>query len=392
MKKVIIGNHAVSYAVMRSKVEVISAYPITPQTQIVELLSELCSDGSIDASFLKVESEHSALASIIGAASAGARTFTATSSQGLLLMHELIHWTAGARLPVVMANVNRAVAPGWNIWTEQTDSLSQRDTGWIQIYCETGQEIFDLTLLSYRLAELVKLPIMLVYDAFFLSHTSEPVDIAEQDPVDNFLPKYEPEEFLDVNNPKTFSSLTMPQYYMEMRHSMQMGMEEVPKVLPEISGHFNEIFGRQYDILETYKIDDADKLVICTSTMASTARIVIDEFREKGEKYGLLKIRFFRPFPYEEMRKQLKGKKLAIVIDRNLSPGMGGIFAQEIKNAMYAISDSPKIVGVVTGLGGRDITPEILREIIIDSERQSDTDAPIIWKGLKNMEEHYDNR
>ena len=192
MKKVIIGNHAVSYAVMRSKVEVIAAYPITPQTQIVELLSELCGDGSINASFLKVESEHSALASVIGAASAGARTFTATSSQGLLLMHELVHWAAGARLPIVMANVNRAVGPGWNIWSEQTDSLSQRDTGWIQIYCETGQEIFDLTILSYRLAELVKLPIMLVYDAFFLSHTSEPVDIADQDVVDKFLPPYEP--------------------------------------------------------------------------------------------------------------------------------------------------------------------------------------------------------
>ncbi len=382
MKKVIIGNYSASYAVLRSRVEVISAYPITPQTQIVEFLSELCGSGDLKARFLKVESEHSALASLIGASSAGARTFTATSSQGLALMHELLHWTSGARLPVVMVNVNRALAPSWNIWADQTDSLSQRDTGWIQVYCETGQEIFDLTVMAYRIAETVMLPVMIAYDAFYLSHTSEPVDIPEQGEVDSFLPAYSPGVFLDIKHPAALGSMASPKYFMEMRHDQQCAMEKVEEVFTGSAGEYNEIFGRGYGIIETYMLHDAGKVIICASTMAGTVRSVIDAMRKDGERVGLLKIRLFRPFPAEEIRRALDGKKLAIVIDRNLSPGLGGIFAQEVKSALYSAPNPPDVIGIIAGLGGRDVTPELIKSIIIDSESDSRSGKSIIWKGL----------
>ncbi|MBW2556257.1 MAG: pyruvate ferredoxin oxidoreductase, partial [Deltaproteobacteria bacterium] len=201
MKKVLEGSHAVSEAVRLAKVQVMSAYPITPQTHIVEALSEYCTDGTMAARFLLVESEHSAMAAVIGASSGGARTFTATSSQGLALMHELLHWASAARLPIIMAEVNRALAPGWNIWMDQTDSLAQRDTGWIQLYCEDGQDVFDTTLQAYRLAEAVNLPVMVVLDAFFLSHTFEPVDVPDQDLVDRFLPPFSPRIELNTSDP-----------------------------------------------------------------------------------------------------------------------------------------------------------------------------------------------
>lgn len=216
MKKVLEGSHAVAEAVRLAGVQVVSAYPITPQTHIVERLADFCADGSMNARFLRVESEHSALAALIGASSMGVRTFTATSSQGLALMHELLHWASGARLPIVMADVNRALAPGWNIWADQTDSLSQRDTGWIQFYCETGQEILDTTLLAFRLAEAVNLPVMVVLDAFFLSHTFEPVDIPDQEAADAFLPPFRPRIALNTADPCALSQMAPPNVYMEM--------------------------------------------------------------------------------------------------------------------------------------------------------------------------------
>ena len=208
MRKVMEGNHAISYGVKASNVEVISAYPITPQTQIVERLSEMCATGELDSQFIKVESEHSAMAAVIGSAAAGARSFTATSSHGLLLMHEMLHWAVGARLPIVMANVNRAVGPPWNIWTDQNDSLSQRDTGWLQIYCESNQEVFDTSLQSYKIAETIDMPVMLVLDAFFLSHTCEIVDVFEGDEGLKYLPPPKYREVLDTSNPKAYGNLT----------------------------------------------------------------------------------------------------------------------------------------------------------------------------------------
>ncbi len=384
MRKVIIGNHAASYGVMLSRVQVIAAYPITPQTQVAEFLSELCASGRLDARYLEVESEHSAMASLIGASSTGVRTFTATSSQGLALMHELLHWASGGRLPIVMINVNRALAPGWSIWTDQTDSLAQRDTGWIQVYCESGQEILDSVIMAYMLAERVMIPVMIVYDAFYLSHTSEPVDIPEQEEVDEILPPYEPERYLDPERPAAVSGLLFPAYYMEMKYRQQKAMEAVPERVEEVSRRFFSRFNRRYGMLDQYRMDDAERVVVCAGTMAGTARLIIDELRERGERIGMVRIRFLRPFPYRETRSLLNGKEEVIVIDRNLSPGMGGIFAQEVRNSLYGVEKPPPVRGAVTGLGGKDITPEVLREIITGDLQEND-DAPVCWQGVEEM-------
>jgi len=226
MKKIMVGNHAVSWGVMLARAEVISAYPITPQTSIVEELSVLCSDERLRAKFIPVESEHSAMACCIGASAAGVRTFTATSSQGLALMHEMLHWASGARLPIVMANVNRALGSPFNIWGEQSDSLSQRDTGWLQIYCENNQEVLDTVIQAFKIAEEILLPVMLVLDAFTLSHTAEAVDIPDQSLVDGYLPKYQPKMRLDPQDPRSLGCLAPPEYLMEFRFKMQQAMLE----------------------------------------------------------------------------------------------------------------------------------------------------------------------
>lgn len=383
MKKVIMGNHAVSYAVMLAKTEVIAAYPITPQTQIVEELSNMCAEGKLRAKFIKVESEHSAMACCIGASAAGSRAFTATSSQGLALMHELLHWATGARLPVVLAEVNRALAPGWNIWTEQTDSLAQRDTGWLQFYCTSNQEIIDSILIAFRVAEEVSLPAMVVYDAFYLSHTYEAVDIPEQGLVDEFLPLYRPEVKLDVENPMAFGSLTTPEYYMEMRHKIEGATERVHETLPEICAEFERIFGRRYEVVEGYRCDDADLILVTSGTVSSTARVVIDKLRDCGKRVGRLNIRIFRPFPARAVREAIRGCKKVAVLDRNISFGQGGIFAQELKAALCNEKDRPQVFGFIAGLGGRDITPASIEEVIETADRLDTPAREIEWIGLK---------
>jgi len=383
MKKVLMGNHAASYAVMLSRVKVISAYPITPQTQVVEELSEICADGRLDAKFLKVESEHSALASVIAASSTGVRTFTATSANGLALMHELLHWSSGARLPIVMVNVNRAMAPGWNIWSDQTDSLSQRDTGWIQIYVEDNQEVLDSVLQAYRLAEQVRLPVMVCYDAFFLSHTYEPVDIPDQKVVDRYLPPYQPDLVLDPQNPRSFNALVMPDMYMEIRYKIQQAMDRAHSVVQEVNREFSEIFGRSYDMVEAVNCDDADTVLITSGTTSSPARVLIKRLREKGKKVGLLKIRYFRPFPVEKVRQVLRGKKKAIVVDRDISFGKSGIWADEVRGCLAGETGMPKVFGYVTGLGGRDITPELLGDIVKEAQKKKAPDSLVYWKGIK---------
>ncbi len=377
------GNHAVSYAVMLAKTQVIAAYPITPQTQIVEELSNMCADGRLKAKFIKVESEHSAMACCIGASATGSRAFTATSSQGLALMHELLHWAAGARLPIVLAEVNRALAPGWNIWAEQTDSLAQRDTGWLQFYCTSNQEILDSILIAYRLAEKVSLPVMVVYDAFFLSHTYEAVDIPDQEKVDEFLAPYEPEVKLDVDNPLAFGSLTTTEYYMEMREKIERATEEVHTILPQVYEVFEKVFGRRYGVVEQYRCDEADLILVTSGTASSTAQVVIDKLRESGKLVGKINIRMFRPFPADEIREALRGCKKVAVLDRNISFGQGGIFAQELKAALCNEVDRPHVFGFVAGLGGRDITPATIEEAIAAAEKADAPEKDFEWIGLK---------
>ena len=387
MKRVIVGNHAVSLGVKLARAEVISAYPITPQTQIVEMLSEMCGSGELEARFIKVESEHSAMAACMGASATGVRTFTATSSQGLAPMHELLHWAAGARHPIVMANVNRAMGPGWNIWTDQNDSLSQRDTGWIQLYCENNQEVLDTTIQAFRLAEAVDLPVMIILDAFFLSHTSEPVDVPDPALVDGFLPRREAALKLDTADPRAFNALVRPDAYMEMRWDQQEAMETARRVFPEIDAEWSDLTGRRWGSIEEYRVDDADLVLVTSGTVTSTAREVIDRRREAGEKVGLVKVKMFRPFPTLPLRSALRRADRVAVLDRNVSPGHGGIFAEETRSALYDVplDDRPKLYGYVLGLGGRDVTPAVIDEVI-DRTRAVDTPTrEDLWIGVKGV-------
>lgn len=383
MKTVIEGSHAVSYGVMLSRVQVISAYPITPQTHIVEKLSELCANGELQAKFLKVESEHSAMASCIGASAVGARVFTATSSQGLALMHELLHWASGARLPIVMANVNRALAAPWNIWCDQTDSLSQRDTGWLQFYCESSQEALDTVIQAFKISEKVSLPSMVILDAFYLSHTFEPVDIPDRERVDRFLPRYEPKFKLDPKDPKSFGSLTSPDVFTEMRYQMQQSMEKAKSLIHEVDEEYQNIFGRGYGLVEAYRCDDAELVLVTSGTVSSTSREVVDQYRDGGKAIGLLKIKTFRPFPSEEVKRNLKGIPKAAVIDRNLSCGMGGIFAEELRSALCNEEDRPTVFSYIAGLGGRDITQETISDVIEYTLEQDRPKEDILWPDLK---------
>jgi len=319
------GNYAVAHGVRLARVEVISAYPITPQTTIAEKLADMTATGELKARFITVESEHSAISAVIASSLAGARSFTATASQGLALMHEMLHWATGARAPVVMVNVNRALAPSWNIWTEQTDSLAQRDTGWIQIYNESNQEVLDTTILAFKIAERVYLPTMVVLDAFILSHTSEPVEIYPQELVDEFLPPYEHPNAINFDDPRAIGAFARPEYYMEFRYNIQKAHEEALRAFKEETELFAEMFGRKYDTVEEFMLDDADYVLVLAGSTATTAKYAVAQLRERGEKVGVMRIKLFRPFPVEDVRRVLAGRKKVAVIDRNVSFGHSGI-------------------------------------------------------------------
>lgn len=381
MKVSITGNEAVSYGVMLARVKVIAAYPITPQTTIVEELSKFCANGRLDADFVKVESEHSAMACCVGAASSGVRTFTATSSHGLLFMHEVLHWAAGARLPIVMTNSNRAIGAPWSIRCDQNDSLSQRDTGWIQLYCEDNQEVMDTIIQAYRVSERVLLPCMVMLDGFFLSHTTEVVEVLPQELVDRYLPPYKPKYKLDLENPHSFygTCSPAPQAYFNFRYHLQQAMEDAVETLKEADEEFYQVFGRRYGLLEEYRCDDAKMVLVTSGTMTSTARETIDEMRQEGEKVGLVKIKMFRPFPTEEVIRSLTRFDKVVVIDRNISFGKGGIFASEIKSALYHQKERPIVFGFVAGLGGVDVTPPLIRKMILYAVENERVASDIIW-------------
>ncbi len=381
MKRVLTGNFAVAYGATAARVKVVAAYPITPQTTIVEILSEIVADGLLDADFVKVESEHSALAACIGAQAAGARTFTATSAQGLALMHELLHWSARGRLPIVIANVNRAMAPGWSIWADVTDSIAQRDTGFMQMYCENNQEVFDTILMSYKIGEHeeILLPTLVNLDAFFLSHTSQVVDMYEQEQIDRFLPPYRPSIHLDVDNPRAFGGLTSPEHYYEFSYKIQISHEKAKKVIKEVGEEFGKQFGRKYDLTESYRCDDAEIILIDYGTIAGTAKDAVDRMRDKGIPVGALKIRYFRPFPAEEVRTALKKAKKVGVIDRAISFGHEGPFFSEVKAALYG--GSTPLYGFIAGLGGRDVSIMDIESMV---ETMSTKDpSNLIWVGVK---------
>ncbi len=383
MKKVITGNQAVAYGVILSRVDVISAYPITPQTTIVEELSELVASGRSKTIFLKVESEHSAMAALIGASTGGVRCFTATSSHGLAYMHEMLHWASGARLPIVLVNVNRAIGPPWNIWSDQSDSLSQRDTGWIQLYCENNQEVLDTILHAYRIAESVKLPVMVVLDAYVLSHTSEAVEIPTMEETDQFLPPFCPEYLIDTQEPRTFSAIATPESFLEFRYKIQKAMEQVPEISQKVDDEFRSRFGRGYRAIERYGKEGAEIILMTSGTVTSTSRIVIRKLIGNGYSVAGIKIKRFRPFPVEEIYQEIQGAKKLVVIDRNLSAGVGGIFAQELRASLCSREERPQVFGFISGLGGRDITPELIEEAVRYAVEHSRPEEEILWLGLK---------
>ena len=383
MKKVIMGNHALSYGAMLARSEVIAAYPITPQTQVVELLSEMCADGTLHAKFIKVESEHSAMAACIGASLAGARTFTATSSQGLALMHEMLHWASGGRHPVVMGNINRSMAPGWSIWTDQNDSLSQRDTGWMQFYCASNQEVLDTTIQAFKVSEALYIPSMVILDAFALSHTYEVVDVPDQAVVDRFLPKFKPYARVTPDEPHAFNGLTGPENYFELRYKLQKDMERGPALIEETGLEFERLFGRRLRLVDEYLCDDAEIILVTSGTAGYTARVAVDQMRKAGLKVGNLRMRVFRPFPFDACRRILpKAKKIAVV-DRNISYGHHGMFAQEVKSALYQHAGHPPVFSFIAGLGGRDITPGTFREVVDYTKAHETPEDNILWIGVK---------
>lgn len=379
MKKVISGNQAVSYAVLSARPQVIAAYPITPQSSIVEMLANFCATGDLQAKFINVESEHSAMAACISASVTGVRTFTATSSQGLALMHELLHYASGLRLPIVMANVNRALASPFNLKADLSDSLSQRDTGWLQLYCESGQEVFDTIIQAFRISEETLLPVMVNLEGFILSHTYEVVDIPDQNQIDRFLPPPTPRDCLDVENPCIFGATT--DFYINFRYKMHQAMEKAEIICNDVDDQFRRTFGRGYGLIHSYRCDDADIILLTAGTIAGSCRLVADRYAEKGLKVGVLKIRLFRPLPKEPIRQALQNGAKVAVIDRDFSPGCGGILAQEVKALLHATKSNSPIYEFIAGLGGKDVTDEDIGRII-EQTHQGQGPGEVTWIGL----------
>jgi len=362
------GSRAVAEIVKRCKPGVISAYPITPQTHIVEELAQMVADGDLNTQFVNVESEHSAASVVLGAVATGVRAFTATSSQGLFLMGEVIFNIAGMRLPLVLTCANRAISAPINIWNDQQDSVSLRDAGWIQFYAENNQEVVDLHLMGYRLSEdkSVMLPVMVCMDGFILTHGMEPVDIPKQEEVDKFLPAYKPLYKLDPAEPMSMGLLADPGYYLETRYAIQDTLKDVLKLIPKISEEFRSIFGRDYKdcLVEEYFTEDAEKVIVAMGSVCGTIKVAVDELRKKGKKVGLLKIITFRPFPYAKVSEALKNVPRVGVLDKAVSLGAYPPLATEIKAAFFGKKKAPGVVSsFVAGLGGRDITLDSVKEI-----------------------------
>lgn len=382
MLKVISANRAIAEAVKLAKPKVVPVYPITPQTSISEYLAQFVADGDLKAEYIRVESEHSAISAAVGASGAGVRTFTATSSQGLALMHEILFAAAGLRNPIVMGNANRALSAPLSIWNDQQDSISQRDTGWMQFFAENAQEALDFVIQAYKISENkeVLLPSMVCVDGFILTHTVEPVDIPTVEDVDKFLPPYEPIAYLDPEDPMSLGTFTDPDYYMEARYAMEVAMEKSKEVIKEVNQEFEEIFGRKYGFVENYKCEDAEIIIVAMGSICGTIKAVVDKLRDNGEKVGLLKVIAFRPFPKEEIYEAVKNADRIAVLDKNISFGIGGVLFNEIKAKMDVDAS-----GFILGLGGRDVSPEDIIGIVKETRNPTDNDK-INWIGLKEEE------
>jgi pyruvate ferredoxin oxidoreductase alpha subunit len=354
MKKIATGNKAVAEAVKQVVPAVVAAYPITPQTEVVEQIAEFVSGGELKSRYIAVESEHSAMAACIGASITGVRTFTATSSHGLLYMHEMTNWAVGARLPIVMANINRSLGPGWNIWAEHTDALQERDTGWLQVYVSTVQEAYDAIIMAFRIAEHndVLLPVMVNLDGFLLSHIMQPLDTVEPG---DFIPPLCLPYAIDVTNPAGYGGLTGPDQQFKFRWDIERSMRDSVTVIEETQKEFAKRFGRTYGVYENYQCDDADVIIVAMGTLGKEAEVAIDLLRKEGIRAGSLRIRWLRPFPDLAI---LKGKQV-VVIDRDYSFGRGGILATEI-----GAQTKEDLFSVIAGIGGQEVTYEDVADFV----------------------------
>jgi pyruvate ferredoxin oxidoreductase alpha subunit len=367
IKKYITANEAVAYAAKLAQVEILAAYPITPQTSIVEKLASFIANGEMDAEYIKVESEHSALTACMGACMTGVRAFTSTSSQGLEYMHEMLAYTSGGRYPLVMVNVCRSVALPWSIWNDQQDAIQQRDTGWIQIFTESAQEALDMVLQAFRIAEdhRVLIPVMICLDGYIQSHTEELVEIPDQETVNTFITKYDPAITLDVNEPYSFGFGGFGKSYARWRKEQQEAMEKAADIITEVDEEFGRKFGRRYGgLIESYRCEEAKAVILMLGALNGTARDVIDEMRSEGKPVGLIKVRAFRPFPGLQLRQALAKAKTAVVLDRDCSWGCGGALGSDLKAALYGLTDPPTVVNLIGGLGGSDVTPEQMKNIL----------------------------
>ena len=377
------GARAMAEMVALCRPVVISAYPITPQTLIVEELSQIVADGDLEAEFINVEGEHSAASVVLGAMAAGVRVFTCSSSQGLLLMSEVIFNISGMRLPVVMICVNRAVSAPLNIWNDQQDSVIVRDAGWIQLYAENNQETCDLLLQAHKIAEdhRVMLPVMVCCDGYLLPHAYEIVDLPSQEEVDAFLPPYDPIYKLDIENPMTLGAYADPEKYMETRYMIQEAINKSIPLIEDVAHDFTKAFGRtSFGLFEKYRVDDASTVVVALGSMAGTIKEVVDQLRDEGEKVGILRLICYRPLPKEELYEALKHADNIVVMEKDISLGAGGAVAIDLRAMFQGRPASPRIGGFVLGLGGRDVTMEQVRTAIGKGQRQfEDTD----FVGLK---------
>jgi len=395
--KVMTGNEAAATAARLARVQVIAAYPITPQTSVVETLSSWVESGELSAEFVTVESEHSALTVCITASTVGARVFTATSANGLAYMTEQVWWAAGARLPIVMCIANRAMAAPWNVLNDQQDSMSVRDAGWIQLYCRDNQEILDTTIQAYRIAEQLHVPAMVCYDGFLLSHTMMPVEVPAPHVVDGFLPPYQPLTIVDPGDPRNIGPVTladprpdaqgvMRPGYMEIRAGLHRSLVEALDVIPAVDSAWAEKTGRSWGGLTwEHLLEDAEVVLVAAGSLGVQLTVAAEQLRERGVKVGVLGVRAYRPFPVAVLREKLAGRSLALVFDKAMSYGNEGPIAGDLKAALYSTPGAPVVLGAVCGLGGRDVTVghlvSVVERAIADVEGGV-TDRPTEWVNL----------
>lgn len=370
MMEIMEGSHAVARAVTFCRPAVIAAYPITPQTHIVEALADYVADCKLDADYITVDSEFSALSACLGASAAGSRVYSATTSQGLALMFEVCYNVAGMRFPIVMSIVNRALGAPLSIWNDHQDSISLRDSGWMQFYAEDNQEATDLHYVAYKVAEdhKVLLPSLVCFDGYIISHTYEPVDMLTQEQADSYLPSFKPYHRLDADDPMSFGLFASPDYYMEFRYENDQALKRAHDIIASCGREFGEMFGRDYSgLVESYRLEDADTAIIAMGSLCGTVKDAVDEMRDAGKKVGLLKIRAFRPFPAEEIKKALSGVSRVAVLDKNISLGSRGAVCLEVKDVLYG-SQIP-VLGYVIALGGRDVRKKDIAAVVENAEK-----------------------